>query len=132
MKILCSYAFTGEDEITLVARLHNVVNTLQQCGHHVYCFQFEKRGDTEPTPDEALRLAIDELQSCDAIFVIKSSERRSEGQLIEVGAALAQGKRIFVAQHRSAVGTTYLPTLADASFVWDDEESLLAGICAVL
>lgn len=116
--------------MALAARLRRVTDVLQQQGHRVYCYQFQKQID--PTPAEALEAAIRELKACDAVLVIKSSERRSEGQLIEVGAALALGKRLIVAEHQSAVGTTYLPDLTKTSFVWSDEDSLLTGIKAVL
>jgi hypothetical protein len=62
------------------------------------------------------------------VLAIVSSERRSEGMLLELGAALVLGKRLVIALHQNAIGKTYLPELADGSFNWNTKEDLAEGI----
>lgn len=128
MKIFCSYAYTGEDSQILEKRLRLVVDELERFGHDVYCFHFTSSQRPDTTPKEAIEEALSRLQHYDALFVMVASDRRSEGLLIEVGAALSQGKKIYIAQHASAVGKTYLPDLAEYSYVWSNEAELVQGI----
>lgn len=128
MKIFCSYAYTGEDEIVLENRLRLMVDELERLGHDVYCFHFSGSQRPGIQPKEAILEALSRLQDYDALFVMLASERRSEGLLIEVGAAISQGKKLFIAQHASAVGKTYLPDLAEYSYVWSNEAELTQGI----
>lgn len=128
MKIYCSYAYTGEDQVQLQQRLEHVVEEIERLGHTPYCYHFSDHRTSDIAPNDALTEALAQLKSCDAIFVIVSSDRRSEGQLMEVGAALALGKRVFVGQHQTAVDKTYVPSLAEHTFVWDSLNDLIEGL----
>lgn len=113
MRIFCSFAYTGEDQAAVEERMGCIVAELEAHGHEVYCNIFDDGivGFTEPK--EFLNRALSVLPEYDIVFVIMTSPRRSEGLLIEVGAALALGKRLIVAEHESVAGGSYVPTLAE-------------------
>lgn len=131
MKLFCSYAYTGEDVQQVITRMQKVVDVLKEQGHEVYCPLF----DEEIAPLEVagdvkaiFAHAFDGIKRQEAMVVVISSERRSEGQLMEVGAALSAGKPVYLLQHRAAVKTSYLPKLVTATYVWSSEEELLASL----
>lgn len=132
MKVFVSYAFTGEDESILRTRLRGLRTVFEELGlnYYINCFApgWQELSDRSATGGEFLRFALKDMRSSDVVFVIQSSERRSEGMLMEVGAAVAMGKKIVVAQHVSSKGKTYLPTVADVSFEWNREDDLLQGV----
>lgn len=132
MKIFASYAFTGEDETILRARLNSLRAVFEELGLNYYidCFApgWKEMASRNATGGEFLRFALNDMKTSDVVFVIQSSERRSEGMLMEVGAAVAMGKKIIVAQHVSSNGKTYLPTVADATFTWSSEGELMRSV----
>lgn len=65
------------------------------------------------------------LKNYDVVYVVTTSERRSEGISMEVGAALALGKPIYLAQHKTSIGTHTIDELAEKQFVWETEEELI-------
>jgi len=125
MKIFLSYAFTGEDLETVETRLVSVRDALVGLGHDVYCFHFDSARRDDMTEAECIARALERMNEYDAVLVLNTSERRSEGMLVEVGAALARSKKLIYAQHASSVGTSYAPSLADYTFIWHDEDELL-------
>lgn len=136
MKVFVSYAFTGEDEAALTERLHNVKNILDQLGVdyyiNIYDPAYQSLVDADATPDAYLAEAFKELKLSNTVLVVNTSDRRSEGMLMEIGAAKILGKKIILAQHQTSVGKSYLPTIADQSFVWQTEDELVSKLRAVL
>ena len=136
MKVFVSYAFTGEDITVLRQRLNAVRAELEQMGLSYYINTFaagwQEMMDRNATGGEFLHFALKDMKTSDVVFVIQASERRSEGMLMEIGAAVAMGKKIILAQHQSSVGKSYLPTVADTTFVWQTEQELLDKIQANL
>lgn len=132
MKVFVSYAFTGEDFDSLRKRLSDIRTLFEEMGldYYINTFAPEWRGmmDRGATGGEFLDFALESMKISDIVLVLNSSERRSEGTLMEIGAAVAMGKKIILAQHQSSVGKTYTPTVADESFVWQTEEDLLQKI----
>ena len=131
-KIFCSYAFTGEDKLKVEARMRRVVDLLEGCGHEVYCNLFDGATESYGSPRQFLRRAIDQMNECDKILVIQTSPRRSEGMLIEIGAAIARNKSILLAQHQSATGKSYLPDLAKQTQTWQNESELDTAIITLI
>ena len=123
-KIFCSYAFTGEDKLKVEARMRRVVDLLEGCGHEVYCNLFDGATESYGSPRQFLRRTINQMNECDKILAIQTSPRRSEGMLIEIGAAIARDKSILLAQHQSATGKSYLPDLAKRTQTWHSESEL--------
>lgn len=132
MKIFVSYAFTGEDRQTLTSRLGRLRDTFERHGveHYINMLDdgYDEMEARQATPGEYLRVAFRDLGDSDVVLVIMSSPRRSEGVLMEVGASAWLGKKIILLQHQSAVGSSYLPNLADETIVWDTEDSLIESV----
>lgn len=131
MKLFCSYAYTGEDVTTVTERMRKVVDTLTAQGNEVYCPLF----DEQVAPLEAVNdvkgiftHAFEGIKRQEAVVVIISSERRSEGQLMEIGAALSEEKPVYLLQHQAAVKTSYLPKLVTKTYVWSSEKELLTSL----
>lgn len=131
-KIFCSYAFTGEDKLKVEARMRRVVDLIEDCGHEAYCNLFDGVTDNYDNPRQFLRRAIDQMNECDKMLVIQTSPRRSEGMLIEIGAAIARDKSILLAQHQSAAGKSYLPDLAKRTRTWQNESELDTAIITLI
>lgn len=129
MKIFVSYAFTGEDFKVLRQRLNKLREVFDSLGvdYYINTFAPEWQGmmDRSATGGEFLHFALKDMKTNDIVFVIQASERRSEGMLMEIGAAVAMGKTIVLAQHVSSIGKTYLNTVVNDTFTWQTEEELL-------
>jgi hypothetical protein len=125
VKIFISYAFTGESEPAVAARLTAVQSTLEKAGHQAYCFHFDPVRTPDMSEAECIAIALDKMVGNDVVLALGVSERRSEGMLLEIGASLVRNMPVVYAQNVSAVGTSYLPSLADYTFVWCDENELL-------
>jgi len=123
-KVFCSFAFTGEDEATLNQRMQLIVQAFKDVGVEAYCNLFDARVDEFTAPKQFMDAALEEINTCDIVFVVMASDRRSEGMLVEVGAAYALGKKIVLARHQSANGKTYLDKLADKTIDWETNEDL--------
>ena len=132
MKVFVSYAYTGEDADVLGQRLSRLRDTFAELGvdYYIKMFSPEWQGmmDREATGGEFLNFALKSMRDCDVVLVLNTSERRSEGMLMEVGAAVTMRKPIVLAQHQSSVGKTYLPTVVDESIVWRKEGELVDSI----
>jgi nucleoside 2-deoxyribosyltransferase len=127
-KVFCSYAYTGEDESVVRRRMRTVVDTFSAIGILAFCDLDDPAVKPLTDPKEILTHDLSVLKNKDVVFIVMTSERRSEGMLIEIGAAFAAGKPLILARHTSAVGKTYLDTLAAYTFDWTSEAELLAGI----
>lgn len=127
MKLFCSYAYTGEDVDVITNRMQMVVDTLKQNGHEVYCPLFDELVAPLQEANDVKSIfkhAFEGIHRQEGMVVIISSERRSEGQLMEIGAALAQNKPVYLMQHDSAVTTSYLPKLVSETYVWETNDDL--------
>lgn len=127
-KLFCSYAFTGEDEARVRARMRRVVNLLENNGCEAYCNLFDPAVKNYTSPRQYLLRAIEQMNGCDSVLVVQTSPRRSEGMLMEVGVAIARGKPILLAQHQSAADASYLPELAEQTQIWHSDASLDSAI----
>jgi nucleoside 2-deoxyribosyltransferase len=119
MKLFCAYAFTGENIDDVTERMRLVVDTLKQAGHEPYCNLFDAYRQTLVGPKAICMYAFETLKKHDAVVAIAASERRSEGLLMEIGAGFALGKPVYLMQHKSAAGTSYLPELVEKTWVWE-------------
>lgn len=128
MKLFCSIAFTGEDVETVTKRMQLVVDSLNNAGHDAYCpifdphkIELQKSNDTKAI----FKYAFQNLSQCDGMVAIITSDRKSEGQLMEIGAVLAANKPLYVLLHESAVSTpSHLTKLATKSLTWSSDEEL--------
>lgn len=130
MKLFCSYAFTGEDVSAVTRRMQLAVDALTAAGYDVYCPLFDpyknelqQKNDTKAI----FEYAFQNIGKCDGIVAIVTSDRRSEGQLLEIGAMLVADKPLFLLLHASAAAApSHLPKLATKSFTWTSEDELVA------
>jgi hypothetical protein len=136
MKVFVSYAFTGEDFDTLRQRLSGLRDLFGEMGLDYYINTFasdwQAMMDRGATGGEFLDFALEDMKTSDLVLVLNSSERRSEGMLMEIGAAVAMNKKILLAQHQSSIGKTYTNTVADETFVWSSESELLEKVRQVI
>lgn len=132
MKIFVSYAFTGEDFKVLRKRLTDLRQLFDSLKLDYYINMFapewQDMMDSKAAGGEFLDFALDNMRTCDTVLVINASDRRSEGTLMEIGAAVAMDKKIVLAQHQSSAGSTYTPSVADDTFTWNSEEELLEKV----
>jgi nucleoside 2-deoxyribosyltransferase len=126
MNLFCSMAITGEDPAAVTRRMQVVVRALETAGHTAYCQPLDPRMDEfkHQGVKVVMRYAFEKLEQCDGLVAIVTSERKSEGMLMEVGAALAAGKPVFLAQHESVNTGSHLPKLAARTVVWRTETDL--------
>lgn len=130
-RVFCSYAYTGEDKTTVERRMNAVLDVFHAAGLETYCIMCDERTAGFTNPGQYIRLALREVKNSDVVFALKSSERRSEGQLLEIGAALALDIPVIYAQHESSIGNTYVDTLAEHTFLWQNEGDLPHAIRAL-
>jgi nucleoside 2-deoxyribosyltransferase len=135
MKLFCSNAFTGEDFNQVSARMQMVVEALNNAGHEAYCpvfdphkIELQSKGDTRAI----FEYAFENISKCDGMVAIISSDRKSEGQLMEIGATLAQKKPLFVFVHKSAAAVpSHMLKLATKTFTWTTNEELVQTLAQI-
>ena len=134
MKLFCAYAFTGEDVNTLTKRMQAVVDTLNANGHDAYCNRFDAVVDKLQEKDDIkgiFKEAFKNIEKSEALVAIIASPNRSIGQIMEIGIAMSQGKPVYLFEHESAAGSSYLPRLVDRHFTWNDLESLSQSLLKI-
>jgi len=104
-----------------------VVDTLNANGHDAYCNRFDPVVEEIQKTDDInaiFKRAFEVLEQNEALVVIVSSPNKSVGQIMEIGVAMSQNKPIYLFEHTSAKGSTYLPRLATKSYEWGTEKDL--------
>lgn len=127
MKLFCAYAFTGEDVAVLTKRMRIVVDILNKNGHNAYCNRFDEIVDELQAKDDIKGIfneAFKNIEKSEALVAIVTSPSRSIGQIMEIGIAVSQKKPVYLFEHQSAQGSSYLPRLVDEHFQWSDESEL--------
>jgi len=131
MKLFCSNAFTGEDVETVTKRMRLVVDSLNKAGHDAYCpvfdphkIELQRNNDTKAI----FEYAFQNLAECDGMVAIITSDRKSEGQLMEIGAVLAVNKPLYLLLHKTVSAPSHLPKLATKTLVWLSDDELAAQL----
>lgn len=104
-----------------------VVDTLDSNGHEAYCNRFDPVVEEIQKTDDInaiFKRAFEVLEQNEALVAIVSSPNKSVGQIMEIGVAMSQGKPVYLFEHVTAKGSTYLPKLSTKNFVWKTEEDL--------
>lgn len=122
--VFIAYRHTGEDPVILRLMLIGVVDTLSKIGVNSYCtlFNQEEFDSKSMSARKIMEHAFEEIENRDALIVIQASNNKSEGMLMEVGRFYGS-KPIIVAKHKKVL-KTYLPDMADVSFIWDNQKEL--------
>lgn len=127
-KYFVAYRFSGESLEVLQERLSLVVEALRVAGIDAYCNLFDQHDhDRENlTPKQIIEKAFMQIDASDGLFVLIASNDKSEGQLIEIGYALAKDKPIIAAIQQNVVTT--IDGYADQVIKWQDLSHLDAKL----
>lgn len=134
MKIFLAHAFTGQDIDLVLATTRLIVDALGSQGHEVYCGRFDNEAiklQKEEDTKAIFNLAFKNIKDSEAIVAVVTSPNRSIGQIMEIGVAMSQGKPVYLFEHKSAEGSSYLPRLVDKHFIWESEDELLEALKSV-
>lgn len=127
MKIFCAYAFTGEDINVVTSRMRMVVDSLNENGHEAYCNRFDKVVDKLQADDDIkgiFKEAFKNIATNEVVVAVITSPKKSVGQIMEIGIALSLGKPVYLFEHTSSAGSSYIPRLVDRYFEWETEADL--------
>lgn len=96
MKVFISYRFTGEFPEFLHSVIDPIVAKLAELGHSSYCTLYDSlQFEEERWSGKAIMTkAFAELDSSDVVLFLVWNEDISEGLILELGYAIAKGKRI--------------------------------------
>lgn len=132
MKAFVAFRFTGEDPKILEPLLTTVRDALKKAGVDSYCTFFEEDvfKDKQQGPRQIMEHAFSTIDGSDFLFVIQTSDNKSEGMLMEVGYAVAKRIPVVVVSHKD-VGYTYVPDMASRSFQFSSNEGLAAKIATL-
>ena len=91
MKYYIAYKFLDVDQEQLLKSLSLAI---ENTGNDTFIFyrDIRKWGKIKMSIDEVITRAFSELKKCDALFVLVEADKKSEGQLLEVGYAKALKK----------------------------------------
>lgn len=135
MKLFCSNAFTGENFEKVSKRMKLVVDALDKAGHEAYCPMFDQHKielQKVNNTKAIFNYAFQNINKNEGMVAIVSSSRKSEGQLMEIGATLSQNKPIYLFIHESAKDSpSHLSKLATRTFVWSDENDLMKQLADI-
>jgi len=123
-----AYRHTGEDLLELEQRLSKVQMALMTHKIKGYATLSEEEAfvGSKLTPGQIMERAFQKVAAMDGLFVLIMNNEKSEGQLMEVGYALALKKTIVVAYQRDA--KTYVHELATHAIVFEDMNDLAKQI----
>ena len=134
MKIFCAYAFTGEPLDVVTTRMKLVVDTLNAQGHEAYCNRFDPIVDALQEKDDTVgifKAAFGNIEQSEAVVAIITSPNKSVGQIMEIGAAMSQGKHIYLFEHTSAANSSYLPKLVQKHYTWETDQDLVQELSKI-
>ncbi len=125
MKVFIAYRFTGEDPQQLEPMLRSIIEAFNDRGVEAYSTFFDdlEFQDKSMSAKEIMVHAFRKIDDSDLLFVVQTSDNKSEGMIMEVGYCIAKHKPI-VAAVRNTVGYTYVPDMAHISFRWQDNDGL--------
>ena len=112
-----------------------VVDSLNNSGHDAYCpifdshkIELQKNNDTKAI----FKYAFQNLSQCEGMVAIITSDRKSEGQLMEIGATLAANKHLYLLVHESvASAPSHLPKLATKTLTWSSDKELATQLANI-
>lgn len=128
MKTSVAYRYTGEDPEKLLPLLSIICNTLKRRDIDVYCSFFDDTFKEEGlTQKQIFNHAFHEIDGIDFLFVVLTSEQKSEGMLLEIGYSLAKGIPIVVAV-KAGVQKTIIPDIGNVVIAWNTDDELAEKI----
>lgn len=124
-KVFIAFRFSGENVKKIMPLLLVVRDSLKRKGIEAYCTLFDEHRFKDKSMDakEIMAHAFSIIDTSEILFVVQTSEERSEGMLLEMGYSIAKRKLIIVAT-KSGVHNTYLPEMGTIAFEWSNLEDL--------
>lgn len=125
MEAFIAYRHTGESMEDLEVLLGGTRDALARAGVNAYCTFFDDAEFQNKAfgARQIMQHAFEMIDTKDMLFVIQTSENKSEGMIMEVGYCIAKGIPIVVAV-KNGVQNTYLPDMADLQIQWDTIDNL--------
>ena len=129
MRLFLSNAVPGEDREAVTVRMQKVVSALKSSGHEPYCAMFDSHKDELVVAGDKTAIyeyAFSNVRSADAMVAIVASDKKSEGQLMEIGVLLDHKKPLYLFISESASASpTHLTDLATKTWIWHSETELI-------
>jgi len=129
MRVFISHRFAGEDTALLKITIAELTALLSTYGHETYCSM-----DSEDhfivnkyTVKQIMDHALQELDKSDMLLALVTSENKSEGMLIEVGYALAKGKKIVLIK-KPGSQTSTLDAICDTVIEFENIKEIKAKL----
>ena len=125
MKFLLSYRFTGEDPVELKENVSKICSTVEEIGHEIFCSYWKADffNENNYSHKQIMDFTLEKLDNSDACLVFINSNEQSEGMIMEVGYALAKGKKIILVI-REGVKTNFIEEMSDKIIKFDNLEEL--------
>jgi nucleoside 2-deoxyribosyltransferase len=129
MKAFIAYRFTGEDLTKLEPLLVGIRDSLKKKDIDSYCSFFDEEvfQGRSFTAQQIMAHAFREIDQSDFLFVLQTSDHKSEGLLMEVGYCIAKSMPVVVAV-QSEVSQTYVPEMGNVVVRWTDVGQLVTEI----
>lgn len=126
-KIFVSFSWTDTEQQMVKSIVSTVADKLRVAGHDVYVNLEDKDVADDWQPGQYVAEAINKLKSCEVLLALKITKSRSEGQLMEIGAAIALGIPVVLCMQFEADEHTYLddPNISNQVLMWEDTDDLL-------
>lgn len=127
-RFFIAYRHTGEDIQELEQRIRTIETALATHGIQAYATLFDQESFTKnhTSASKIMEEAFQKIAVMDGLFVLIMNGDKSEGQLIEVGYAIASKKPVVVAYQKDA--NTYVPELANVAIAFEDLDDLAAKV----
>lgn len=127
MKAFIAYRSTGEDPQAVKPVLVAIRQAFKSRGVDIYSTFFDGTIKRSLGDHQIMEHAFGVIDSADFLFVVQTSDNKSEGMLIEIGYCLAKKIPVIVAT-KDTVTKTYVPSLGSQSFKWSTTEDLAKAI----
>ena len=126
-----AYRFSGESQDVLNKRLRLVVDSLKYSDIDAYCNYFDNHimDSKNLNKRQIINKAFKKIDDSEGLFVLIASNDKSEGQLFEVGYAIAKNKNIIAAIQQDV--DTHVDDLADKVVRWKNLEDLSKKLMSI-
>lgn len=123
-----AYRHTGEDMLELGQRLSTIEIALAVHRIKSYATLSEENEFVKDkySASQIMQHAFQKINAMDGLFVLINSDEKSEGQLMEIGYAIAKRKPVIVAYRKGS--KTYVPELATFAIEFTDMQDLAKKI----
>jgi nucleoside 2-deoxyribosyltransferase len=126
-----AYRHTGENILELEIRIRTIEIALAAKNIKAYATLNDEEAfvANNISPGKIMETAFQKISAMDGLFVLIMDSNKSEGQLMEVGYALALKKPVIIAQQENA--QSYVSQLTNLSITFSDLGDLTKKIMAL-